>query len=153
MERFGNFSLKDELNGSNIHRLSNILTLSLDIHCWFDDLKIWLEPLGVRPLFLPFIFFIHVLGLNKENRYRLRAVDPRLIRRFPEIIEFRSHHPDIPLPNPRYLALHAACSEVANLSGAGDYIEKTLRELEEIQVLSEDGSSADLLKWALMPLG
>jgi hypothetical protein len=67
----------------------------------------------------------------------------------PDQVEFTSHHPALPLPNPTYLALHAACAKVAHLSGAGEYIEKTMRDLEEISVLSEDGSSAELLKRAL----
>jgi hypothetical protein len=51
----------------------------------------------------------------------------------------------LPLPNPRYLELHAAAAHVAHLSGAAEYINKILRDLEEIKVLSEDGSSTDLL--------
>ena len=47
MERFGNISMKNELNGSNVHRLSNILTLSNEIHYLFDELYIWFEPIGV----------------------------------------------------------------------------------------------------------
>ena len=52
-------------------------------------------------------------------------------------------------PSPFYLQLHALCSEVANLSGAGDYIDLIEDKLEELNVLAEDGSSADLLSFAL----
>jgi hypothetical protein len=59
---------------------------------------------------------------------------------------------ELPLPSPDYLHIHATCAKVANLSGAGDYIDKVLRDLEDIQVLSEDGAFAELLEHALLPL-
>ena len=43
LERFGQISPVDELNGDKIHRLENVLTLDPSIHDWFDKLKIWLE--------------------------------------------------------------------------------------------------------------
>ncbi|KZP20503.1 hypothetical protein FIBSPDRAFT_742124, partial [Athelia psychrophila] len=55
-------------------------------------------------------------------------------------------------PDPRYLKLHAACAQVAHLSGAAKYIDNILRDLEEIRVLANDGSSADLLDFQLSPL-
>ena len=48
---------------------------------------------------------------------------------------FKSAYPDLPLPNPVYLKIRAACY----------YMDKFLEELEDIRVLSEDGSSG----WAL----
>ena len=57
-----------------------------------------------------------------------------------------------PIPSRAYLELHAACCRVANLSGAGNYIETILREMEDIQVLSQDGTSAEALQYALWPL-
>jgi len=55
----------------------------------------------------------------------------------------------LPLPDPRYLALHAACARVVHLSGAMAYINKVLSDLEEIGVLSSDRSSDVLLHHAL----
>lgn len=48
---------------------------------------------------------------------------------------------NLPVPDPQYLALHAACARVAHLSGAGEYIDKVLREIEETTVLANDGGS------------
>jgi len=45
------------------------------------------------------------------------------------------------MPDSRYLALHAACARVAHYSGVGDYIEKILSDIEEMDVLADDGSS------------
>lgn len=44
----------------------------------------------------------------------------------------------LPLPNPVYLVICAACCRVANLSGAGEYIDKLLEDLQHTCVLSED---------------
>ena len=53
------------------------------------------------------------------------------------------------MPDSRYLALHAACAKVAQYSGVGEYIEKILRDIEEIEILAGDGSS-DALYHALL---
>lgn len=55
----------------------------------------------------------------------------------------------IPLPSPRYLALHAACAKVCQISGAGEIIDEYVRKWEDMAVLSEDGSSAEFLHQAL----
>lgn len=55
---------------------------------------------------------------------------------------------DLPLPDPRYLALHAAAARVAHLSGAGEYIELVFRKMEETRTLAEDGSAYDVLDLA-----
>jgi hypothetical protein len=56
---------------------------------------------------------------------------------------------NLPPPDPRYLKLHAACAQVAHLSGAGEYIDNILRDVETTRVLAKDGSSADLLNFKL----
>jgi len=58
----------------------------------------------------------------------------------------------LPVPSPEYLAIHAACAKVAHLSGAGEHIDKILREMEDTKVLSKDGASAEILEHALLPL-
>jgi hypothetical protein len=44
MSRMGNFDVLEELNGTKVHRLENILTLQLDVHQFFDGLVLWFEP-------------------------------------------------------------------------------------------------------------
>lgn len=58
-----------------------------------------------------------------------------------------------PLPDPRYLELHAACARVAHLSGAAEYIDQILREEEVTKVLAFDGGSSDLLNHILTHRG
>jgi hypothetical protein len=50
-------------------------------------------------------------------------------------------HPSIDPPAERLLALHSAIAHILYLSGAGDYIEKILRDMEEGGVVKEDGST------------
>jgi hypothetical protein len=43
LDRFGYERPLKELNGSGIHRLENVLTLTQNVHDLFDKLKLWLE--------------------------------------------------------------------------------------------------------------
>jgi hypothetical protein len=47
------------------------------------------------------------------------------------------------------LALHATCCKVAHLSGAAEYIDMTYRDADEMGVLAPDGTSGDVLGFAL----
>ena len=47
LDRFGYKMAFEELNGSGIHRLENVLTLTPDVHISFDTLRVWLEPVEV----------------------------------------------------------------------------------------------------------
>ena len=49
------------------------------------------------------------------------------------------------LPDPVLIAIRAACARVANLSGAAQQADRILRDLEDITVLADDGSMAELL--------
>ena len=67
---------------------------------------------------------------------------------------FTTVDPDkLPLPSPELLALHAACAKVAHLSGAGEYVDRILEDMEQIDVLAYDGTSSDILRHALITLG
>ncbi|KAH9935823.1 hypothetical protein B0H21DRAFT_699177 [Amylocystis lapponica] len=119
-----------DLNCSAVHRLENVLTLDLDTRAKFDQLQVWFEP-----------------GTS-ENSYNLRSVKPYYVQHIsnPTALTTRD---DIPLPSPVYLALHATCARVAHLSGAGRYVDRILRDMECIPVLANDGSSAEVLNYAL----
>jgi len=47
MESFGIIDVLAELDGANIHRLSNALTLDVGVHAAFDGLKLWFEEVPV----------------------------------------------------------------------------------------------------------
>jgi hypothetical protein len=42
---FGGISVTKELNGDNIHRIENIMTLEVGVHSRFDGLNIWFEEM------------------------------------------------------------------------------------------------------------
>ena len=64
----------------------------------------------------------------------------------PDVVEWHTADPvELPLPNPRFLALHASAAIVADLSGASDYAQSLLDAQEscDMPVLAFDGSMAD----------
>lgn len=124
--------LREELNGSNIHRLENVMTMDLTTHLLFDSLWIWLSETSI------------------PNTYRLEASTSVLLNHRPEYVTFTTTDPKYPLPSPNYLAIHAACAKVAHLSGAAKYIAEVLSCMEDTCVLAEDGGSAELLHEAIL---
>ncbi|KAG8894860.1 hypothetical protein FRB99_000947 [Tulasnella sp. 403] len=138
IEMFSRVRLED-LNGQDINRLENILTLSSIVHHRFGELNIWLKSVEGQPN-------CYRLELGPKVRYFASNVIPPA----GTMVEFTT--PDtatLPLPDPRYLALHAACAQVAHASGAAKYIDELLRDVEDRTVLAEDGSSVQLLDHVL----
>jgi hypothetical protein len=112
-----------QIEGTNIDRPYNALTLSADFHRHFGSLKIYFEA---EPGF--------------ENRYTIRTVKPLLPSRpalpITRDLFITSDH-NIDPPMARLLAIHRACCLIMHLSGAGEYIDKVLRDMEEIGVRSD----------------
>lgn len=76
---------------------------------------------------------------------------PEDVIRIKDQVTFTTPDPvNLPLPSPHLLALHAACAQVAHLSGAGEYIDLILTEMEEMEELTYDGTSSEVLHHALM---
>jgi hypothetical protein len=69
----------------------------------------------------------------------------------PMVVDFTSNLETVPPPNPKLLALHAACARVAHMSGATEFFDKIHRDAEEMEVLASDGSSAPLLDILISP--
>jgi hypothetical protein len=68
-------------------------------------------------------------------------------------VQFVTSDPkEMPVPNPLYLRLHAACAKIAHMSGMGELIDHWENELDEMDVLASDGSSMPLLLTRLTPL-
>jgi hypothetical protein len=90
-------------------------------------------------------------GFPGYSTYKLCAPHPFYINsQLKRIVTFTTPDPvKLPVPSGAYSELHAACRRVTNLSGAGEYIDTILREMEDIQVLSQDGTSAEALQYAL----
>lgn len=138
----------NELNGPDIHRLSNILTLRVEVHSLFDKLDLWFELVPVS-----FVLVVHYYDLihtaqNTLNTYNICVSHDFFRRTLLPTITFTSHN-GFPLPDPRYLKLHAAACRIAHLSGATEYIETHYRDMDSIKVLACDGTSAEILSFAL----
>jgi hypothetical protein len=56
-------------------------------------------------------------------------------------VTLRSHDGRYAAPNPKFLQVHAAVARILHLTGAGEYIEKVLRERKAISYLATDGST------------
>ena len=145
MMRMGCVLGHDELNSDKIHRLENVMTLRTDLHGMLDTLLIWLEATVGRSAHIS-LNSIDVCQ-NVINQYTVHATIPSILA-MPAIVTFHAQA-GLPLPDPRYLALHATCARVAHLSGAGEYIDAFDRDIDTTRVLAKDGSSAKLLAEAL----
>jgi len=132
INRFGGIG-REELDGDNINRIDNVVTLGLEEHSRFRNLDTWLTEIEGQP-----------------NTYRMCKADWVLDRVLVagQIITFHTTDPNLPVPNPRYPALHAACARVINACGITNHIDQILSDMEELQVLPEDGLS-DTLMFAL----
>jgi hypothetical protein len=110
------------IEGTNIDRPYNALTLSVGFHRDFGSLKVYFEK---------------ELGMH---RYTIKTTKP-LLRFRPTLPTTRDLFlaPDynIEPPLPRLLAIHRACCLIMHLSGAGEYIDKVLRDMEDISVRSD----------------
>ncbi|KAF9555074.1 hypothetical protein CPC08DRAFT_781926, partial [Agrocybe pediades] len=117
-----------------IHRLENVMTLEVNLHFFFDRLQLWFVATG------------------EPNQYTIRNVYGSEFECEGTVVTFKSSKPDLPLPSPVYLAIHAACAQVAHLSGAAKLMDQYEREMEDGLVLCPSGDSAGLLDHALRGL-
>jgi len=106
-----------------------------DMHDHFDRLKLCFEAMPDKPHQYKILYFT--------------SRRPALMRDF---ITLSTEKPELPLPDPVLLALHATCCKVAHLSGASEHIDQNYRDADEINVLAEDGTSGDVLSYALLSL-
>lgn len=57
-------------------------------------------------------------------------------------VTFTSPNPEmLPLPNPRYLAFHAAVAKVVHMAGMAEHLDDILRKYENIRVLSDESDA------------
>jgi len=66
-------------------------------------------------------------------------------------VTFSSNHENARVPDPKLLALHAACARVAHMSGAAEAFDEFERDIEDTRVLAFDVSSARLLDHLITP--
>ena len=88
-----------------------------------------------------------------ENDYKLEAAEPFILNDYPEYVTFKtSDVVKFPVPSAVYLSIHAACAKVAHLSGAGAYIDKFYRDMDDSTTLDPNSVSAEMLEHAIFEL-
>ncbi|KAJ4171733.1 hypothetical protein NW754_000312 [Fusarium falciforme] len=113
------------VEGTEIDRPRNALTLTHTMHRWFGDFQIFFEPVD-----------------QQAHTYCINTFMPKILKKqFPVtrtlyLTESRTIDP----PSPRLLAIHNAIAHILHLSAAGEYIDRILRDLEQHGV-REDGST------------
>ncbi|EGE06680.1 hypothetical protein TEQG_05674 [Trichophyton equinum CBS 127.97] len=113
------------IDDPKIDSLSNALTLTLDNHRLLGEFKIYFEPTG------------------RAYEYRIHSTDDDFLSDpfFPVTRTLMpSPNRTIDPPSPRLLGIHRAVCLILKLSGAAEYIEHVLRDLELVTV-EADGST------------
>ena len=114
------------IDGPNIDRPGNTITLTHDFHLLFGNFQVFFEPKGNKP---------HTYRINSTRegflRHRIFPVDRALF-----LTETRTIDP----PSPRLLAVHSAIPHILHLSAAGRYIDKVLEDLDQKDIKA-DGST------------
>ncbi|KAH0548328.1 hypothetical protein GP486_007985 [Trichoglossum hirsutum] len=111
------------LNGVEIDRPFNAMTLTADLHRSFGNLRWYLEEDSHQPKQHTYLF--------KDSPGVRARVNPMFRPRDEgERVQFVSAN-NTDLPEPGLLSLHRACARILGLSGAGEYIDKLLRDDEK----------------------
>jgi len=95
-----------------------------DYHRLFGGLKLYFEA-----------------ETDSPNKYTIKSTKPWYLPNLPvtQTLFVTSNH-NIESPMPRLLAIHRACCLILHLSGAGEYLDPVLRDMEE-GTLRNDGTT------------
>ncbi|KAF8532782.1 hypothetical protein BDD12DRAFT_764950 [Trichophaea hybrida] len=130
------------VNGALIDRPYNGITMIHQCYRLFGRLKLDFEEVP-----------------GKEHTYIVHTTRGTLPIPYepPKEICFRNNDPNVScsLPSRSLLRVHAACCKILGASGAAEYVDKILRDRDEISVLgtlAEDGSTELYSLWMLKGL-
>jgi hypothetical protein len=120
------FGVLHLVEGANIDRSHNAITLTVGFHRRFGSLQIYFESTP-----------------GEDHTYTIKSTLPFLVfrPRLPitrDLLMTPEHTIDPPMP--RLLAIHRACCLIFHMSSAGEYIDKVLRDREAPAAMS-DGST------------
>ncbi|KAJ7499937.1 hypothetical protein FB451DRAFT_1162341 [Mycena latifolia] len=130
------------LLGSGVNTLHNVVTMDTELHNMWDDLEFWFEEV-----------------IGQPNTYNVVAAMPSfwtMVQRPQQQVTF-TVDPDFAakcaaegvtpeLPSRGLLAIRAAVSRVAHMSGAAEQYEIIMQYRETSTVMAYDGGSAELLQ-------
>jgi hypothetical protein len=116
------------IEGSNIDRPTNALTLTTHFHQQFGDFEVYFEPTTDQI----------------RHTYKIGYVQPTNLLHNPLLPVTRTLHltPNhtIDPPSAQLLAIHRAIGRILYLSAAGDYIDQILEDMDDVGV-KENGST------------
>lgn len=107
--------------GTDIDRQMNALTLTQDLHQSFGNFEIAFEPVQNQP---PHTYKIDYV--NSNRRFRTHALP---VTRTLYVTPDRNIDP----PSAQLLDLHRAIGRILHLSGAGERIDKFIRDMEDME--------------------
>ena len=112
------------IEGPDIDRPRNAMTLTHNLHQDFGDFQIYFEPAG------------------PANTYRIQTFLPAAMHPFLPITRqlLLTEDRTIEPPSPRLLAVHAAIANILHLSAAGRYIDRILDDFDG-DTAQDDGST------------
>ncbi|KAH0534018.1 hypothetical protein FGG08_007381 [Glutinoglossum americanum] len=117
------------IDGQEIDRPFNAITLTLDLHRRFGSLEVYFEPPADHAV------QNHTYIIRSTKSYPWKVSPSFPLTRTLFLTPSRTIDP----PSSRLLAVHRACALILHLSGAGEYINKILLDMEE-QCVKSDGS-------------
>ncbi|GBF62694.1 hypothetical protein TMEN_5258 [Trichophyton mentagrophytes] len=117
------------IEGSNIDRPSNAISLAADLHTCFGLFKLTFEAVD------SVTSTDHTYTINSSNALVRSSYNLPVTRTL-----LLSPHHTIDPPSVKLLALHRAIARILELSAAGAYIDRIIRDMEEVWVRS-DGSA------------
>jgi HNH endonuclease len=114
------------IEGSKIDRPRNVFTLTLNFHQLFGNFKVYFKAAAGT---------LHIYKIDTTRSGILRNSIFLLTRTL-----YLTTTRIIDSPSPRFLAIYRAIILVLHQSAAGDYIDRILKHLDQINV-REDGST------------
>ncbi|KAK1754159.1 hypothetical protein QBC47DRAFT_385899 [Echria macrotheca] len=120
------YGVVDLIDGNNIDRPRNAMTVTHNLHRFFGDFEVFFEPVP-----------------GQLHTYQIRSFLPSgIIRGLLPVTRtfFLTESRSIDPPLPRLLALHRAIAHILHLSAAGAYIDKILDDMEK-KAVRADGST------------
>ncbi|RSL97081.1 hypothetical protein CEP52_011064 [Fusarium oligoseptatum] len=118
------------IEGIEIDRPGNALTLTQPLHTYFGDFNIFFKPEGTVP-----------------HRYHIETFLPQGFTYDVPVTRtlFLTEERNIDPPSSRLLAIHCAIAHILHLSAAGDYIDDILRDADEYGIRHDGSTELDRL--------
>ena len=116
------------IEGTEIDRPRNAITLGVRLHLLFGDFEVFFQPVDYE-----------------EHTYRIDSFVPQAlgdllpVTRKLYLTESRTIDP----PSPRLLAVHNAIAHILHLSAAGEYIDHLLHDWGEYAVRADGSTELD----------